>query len=165
MHGTIIVMCDQSIFQDGNYYSPWEDYELRTMIPGCDYVIEDEPSELEEALTGFAMTYSLPPIPTRKLNLDGELRDVGVLSERHVALLKEALARSMGERIKRVQAELNKPEPSLWDVAYEAYNFSPFYFVSPTLGMFNEVQFYQTLKDGTIWRVPFYITETFRYHV
>ena len=164
MRGSIIVMIDEQSFQVGDISCPWPDYEMRLMIPGCDYVIEDEDTqEFIEAITSLEELYGLPSIPFMSVELDGKAREVAVLDQAHIDALKKGLGIAIAERIERVKAELEKPKPDLWNIAYEAYNYSPVYFATSSrdfLDFLNEVSFVDVL-DG---QRKFYITETYRFH-
>ena len=162
MHGSIIVMIDENSFQIGDVHCPWPDYRMREMIPGCDYVIEDKGTqEFIEAITSLEELYGLPSIPFMSVELDGKPREVAVLDRAHIDALKTGLSIAIAERIERVKAELAKPKPDLWNIAYEAYNYSPVYFATSSRDFLNEVSFVDVL-DG---QRKFYITETYRFHV
>jgi len=169
MFGSIIVLVNQRAFENGNFYCPWEDYEMRNFIMRCDYVGRDDPKAFKEAIGCFAETYDLPEIQIQSLDLEGEQAPVAILRSHHIEALKYALDRRMAQRILMVKAELKKPEPSLWHIAHKAYNFSPVYFACPEEGFFNEVSFHLTLPvlvDGSgNGNARFYITETHEFHV
>ena len=159
MRGTIYIMCDEKAMRKGYYHAPYDDYELMGMIPGCDGI---EESDLEEeALPDLRETYSLQNIPTKKMELDGLQQKVGILEESHMAALKQALTRSIDERIKKIKKELQKPKPSLWFVAEEAYNYSLSYFLITTSGLLNEVDMRDTIDDLS---APIYILGAYSYH-
>jgi len=161
MYGSIVVMADENGIRAGNLYSPYESYELRSRIPGCDYVFEDEDEkEFREAIQSLIERYSLPEIPI--MELDDEQIHSGILEAAHIKALKKGLKQRVAERIERIRQEVNRPDPSLWNIAREAYCYSPFYFIDPEQGFFNEVEFAQHLDgDGE----KLYITETFKYHL
>ena len=162
MHGSIIVMIDENSFQIGDVHCPWPDYKMREMIPGCDYVIEDEDTqEFIDAVSSLEELYDLPSIPFMPVELDGKPREVAVLDQAHIDALKRGLSIAIAERIERVRAELAKPKPDLWNIAYETYNYSPVYFATSSRDFLNEVSFVDVL-DGD---KKFYITETYRFHV
>ena len=162
MHGSIIVIIDENSFQIGDVHCPWPDYKMREMIPGCDYVIEDEDTqEFIEAITSLEELYGLPSIPFMSVELDGKACEVAVLDQAHIDALKRGLGSAIAERIKRVKAELAKPKPDLWNIAYEAYNRSPVYFAMSSRDFLNEVSFVDVLDR----QKKFYITESYRFHV
>ena len=161
MRGSIIVMIDEQSFQVGDISCPWPDYEMRLMILGCDYVIQDEDTqEFVEAITPLEELYGLPHIPFMAVEIDRLTRDIAVLDQAHINALKEGLGSAIARRIERVRAELAKPKPDLWDIAYEAYHYSPVYFATSSRDFLNEVSFVDVL-DG---QRKFYITETYRFH-
>jgi len=167
MHGTIVVISDRETVMKDEAYCPYADYEMMDWIPGCDWVHLDTESEFQESIAFFNQAYGLD-VQTAKLDIDAGARvEVGILDKGCLQSLIEALQKDKEERLEKVRKELEKPDPSMWWIANNAYLDSSVYFVTvldggTSMSFDNEMDFY---KSVSIEDAPLYVVETYRFHL
>jgi len=167
MHGTIVVISDRETVMKDEEYCPYADYEMMDWIPGCDWVLADTESEFQESIAFFNKAYGLD-VQTATLDIDGGARmEVGILDRGCLQSLMEALQKQKEERLEKVRKELEKPDPSMWQIADNAYLDSSVYFVmvlggGASMSFDNEMDFYKSIE---IEDAPLYVVETYRFHV
>ena len=166
MHGTIIVLAVKRTLDEDEHYCPWADYEMRRWIPGCDYVIRDDPAGFQESLQYLDEAYGLD-IWRMEVTIDGGDRlETGILDRECLQSLMAALQKDKEERLERVRKELGKLEPNMWQIADNAYMDSNVYFVVVTIddgpSFRNEMDFYHSMRNEA---GPLYVVATYRFHV
>lgn len=159
MHGSILVVTDSESFERGDYYCPFEDYELMQMIPGCDGVVSDQkPDEFLDTLDSVNMVYDEGTVKPSKLRVDGEELLVGVLDTKR---LHRELMEEKKKRIEAVAEEIKREDPDMWRIAQDAYTGSAVYFVyAPEALFMGEMDMVLHLDPEKV----LYVTETYDYH-
>lgn len=161
MHGTIFVLTHRDFLEGKDYYCPYEDYEMRDRISGCDCVQKEDDSGFKESIGLLSYVFQLT-IPITLMEIDGRNVPVGVLDPANVCKLIQGLEADKRVRIEQVKEEILKCDPDMWKIAYNAYMDSTFYFIlADSIYFCNEVDFPSCIEG----RHPLYITETFDYYV
>ena len=124
--GHVFVLATEENLRRGDCYSPLEDYEIKSAIPGCDEVVEIvDPEEIGSVFENCNRVYRAIILEPVTSQLYGE-NPLGILNGK---ILLQRLATQKSERIEKVSQELAKSNPDLWLVAQEAYNRSEHYFL------------------------------------
>jgi len=158
MHGRIFVIADENSLKKGDRFCPFEESDMVDWILGCDYVVKESEKDFRESVNWLAKRFNLE-ISIETKDSDGEKVPVGVLDQKGVKSLIQALEKDRKNRLKAVRDELEKEDPDMWRIAQLSYNDSAFYFVFDN-SFFNEMDFlYQKEKEYSI-----FITESYDYH-
>jgi len=165
MHGRIFVIDTKEDMQNRGYFyeAPWECYEMVHFIPGCDYVVREGENRFKDNCMWFAEEYCLKfeeDIWLEQVETNGEESQVAVVK---VAPLTEALKKEKLRRLERIKEELEKPDPDMWRIQYEAWTDSGFWFVIPEYRFGPEMELLQWLKKESPEEI--FITEVFDYHI
>ncbi|MFZ0449061.1 MAG: hypothetical protein WAL98_07435 [Desulfatiglandaceae bacterium] len=164
MRGTILVLTDKQTLDEDERYCPWTDYEMIPKIPGCDRVVADDEAGFQESLQCLNEAYGLD-IQRTTVSVDSVQVEVGILDRECMKSLMQALRESKKERREKVRAELEKPDPDMWRVAYDAYMKSNSYIVvinGDDASFSNEMEFYHSMQNEP---GPLYAVGTYRFHV
>ena len=163
MHGRIFVIDTYKGIQyrGGLYELPWEPWEMREWIPGCDYVTETE--DFEEDCLWLADIYELQNNSGFVLYEDenfGERK----LFQIELEPFTRALQQNKQKRIEEVKAEIFKPNPDMWRIKHCAWD-SMFWFVweghfEPEMGLLEHLLWLKKKKKDT----KILITESYDYH-
>jgi len=142
-------------------------------IRGCDYAsdrLEEGYAFVQEdvdwladwiGIDGQVGMEDAPLIKPQEIEIDGEMYYYWTVP---VSKLKGAIEREIKRRIARIKKELEKPDPSLIDIAYEVYLRKGFYFYFPEWGFMNETDLYEFVLKGSNKYENFYIVKTLDYH-
>jgi len=128
MHGRIFVIDTYKGIQyrGGLYELPWEPWEMREWIPGCDYVTESE--DFEKDCEWFKQYFHISDDQCSFVNLkdvDGETPAVFEVSvEPVLSTLREYKKR----RLEEIKREIQKDDPDMWKIRWLAWD-SGFLFV------------------------------------
>jgi len=126
MHGNILVIDTyQDIEKRGGelYDPPWQEWDMKDWIPGCDYVCH-EPECFDEDCEWFQKTYSLEGHMQRKL-----FNNEHPVYEVQIKPLIEALRKRRETRIEEIRAELEREKPDLWNIYHIAWTNTRFWFL------------------------------------
>ena len=143
-------------------------------IRGCDYADD----RLEE---GYAFVQEDVDWLADWIGIDGQVgmedaplinpEEIEIDGERHfywavpVDKLKKTIEKEIKKRIERIKKELEKPAPSLIDIAYEAYLGKGFYFYFPEWGFLNAIDLYEYVLNIPKYKYEnFYVVKTIDYH-
>jgi len=143
-------------------------------IRGCDYAddrLEEGEAFVQEdvdwladwiGIDGKVGMEDAPLIKPEEIEIDGERYLYWVVP---VSKLKETIEKEIKRRIARIKKELEKPAPSLIDVAYEAYLGKGFYFYFPEWGFLNAIDLYEYVLNIPNYKYEnFYVVKTIDYH-
>jgi len=142
-------------------------------IRGCDYAddrLEEGEAFVQEdvdwladwiGIDGKVGMEDAPLIKPEEIEIDGERYLYWVVP---VSKLKETIEKEIKRRIARIKKELEKPAPSLIDIAYEAYLGKGFYFYFPEWGFLNAIDLYEYVLNIPNKYENFYIVKTLDYH-
>ena len=164
MHGRIFVIDTPKDFQrSGELYSPpWDESDMVSWIPGCDYVAESE--DFETDCKWFADAYNLDGyIQKKEVTSLGEKRSI---YEVDIAPLMKSLMEEERRRIEEIKQELVREKPDLWRIHQVAWTDSAFWFAiangafEPEMGL---LEFLRGFKEEGIERV--WIVGSYDYHI
>jgi len=166
-HGRIFMfITDNKQIESDDYYCPFDEEQMRESIPGCDYVVAQSKNEFLDDLEWFSGAYDVPVKVEKMKDCDGKEITVGVINSEGIEKLKEGLIEQKHKRIEKLKDELKKPENevNMWQISYDAYKNSCFYFISTDMAFANEMDF---LEDCLSQEPPqeIIITESYDYHV
>jgi hypothetical protein len=140
-------------------------------IRGCDYAsdrLEEGEKFVQEDVDWLADWIGIdgmgeaPLIKPEEIEIDGGRYFYWVVP---VDKLKKTIEKEIKKRIARIKKELEKPAPSLIDVAYEAYLRKGFYFYFPEWGFLNEIDLYEFVLNIPSYKYEkFYVVKTIDYH-
>ena len=121
MHGRIFVIDTNNLIQirGGELYEPpWEPWEIKDWIPGCDYVVH-KPEMFEEDCQWFKQSY----------HLDNHCSFIKHnVFEVAVEPILSALEGEKRRRLDLIRNELAKDNPDMWEIKHLAWD-SGFWFI------------------------------------
>jgi len=143
-------------------------------IRGCDYAddrLEEGYAFVQEdvdwladwvGIDGQVGMEDAPLIKPEEIEIDGERHFYWAVP---VDKLKKTIEKEIKKRIERIKKELEKPAPSLIDIAYEAYLGKGFYFYFPEWGFLNAIDLYEYVLNLPKYKYEnFYVVKTIDYH-
>jgi hypothetical protein len=157
---------DRKDIKSGDCYCSFDEEQMVSEIPGCDYVVAQNRSEFLDDVDWLSEAYNIPIKIEEVKDCDEREITVGVVDADGIEKLKEGLLKEKHERIEKLKECLKKDENevSMWEISYDAYKNSCFYFVSAGMSFDNEMDL---LENYLMQESPreIIITESYDYHV
>ena len=147
MHNRIFVISREFTEEKGLF--PWEEPGTVAMLR-VDYIVPSE--DFIDDIEWLQDAYGIKVFKERNKYF---------IPSNEIKILKDSLEKIKNERLEKVAEELKKERPSLWRIAYRAWNqYGFFFYMNSTI--WNEMELLEYLERGIPKRL--FILESYDYH-